>query len=630
MARIGRYEIVSELGRGAMGIVYRARDSKIGRELAIKTVRLAEHADPEEISDLRERLFREAQSAGRLSHPGIVTVFDADEENGLAYFTMELVDGRKLSDYRTSELDSGTRIGFIADLLNMAASALDYAHARDVVHRDIKPANIMVTSSGVKIMDFGVARISSSQLTKTGTIIGTPNYMSPEQVRADPIDGRSDQFSLGVIVYEMLTGRKPFDAPNITSTLFKLVNTDPDPVNSIDPLIPSELQGVVSRALAKDPADRFANCTAFARAFAAAAEVTGAIRTAPQPPPVRPGASAPATTGRHPTVRPTGEERSTGTRPVRTLRSQDAEIATANLPQATAAATGSMEVHDEPAPSRWPVLIFVLVLIAIFVLAVLIIRHPVVLSDPFGLMGQIVREVREEAPAGTADPAGIDTATPAVPPPADSTGQEGAGAAMERAESQVVESVPAGDVPEPPDATGGTDDGPGTAPIEHAAEAPGLESADPVAIPSLSASANAAAVMFTSPVDGVMVTVDDNRSWRCITPCRIADLPLGDHTVVATRNGYGLQRRTITVGTSGLAVNLRLEPIALTLFVSSVPPGARIFLDGRDTGSETNTGLRVDPGTYEVRVVRGDREGSRTVELVEGEIQRVEFRLGAD
>ena len=272
MARIGRYQIVSELGRGAMGVVYRARDPKIGRELAVKTIRLAEHADSKELVGLRKRLFREAQSAGRLSHPGIVTIFDADEEDGLAYFTMELVEGRKLSEYRASELRFDAKVSFVSDLLNMAGSALDYAHARGVVHRDIKPSNIMVTQSGVKIMDFGVARVTSSQLTRTGTVVGTPNYMSPEQVKGEAIDGRSDQFSLGVIAYEILACCRPFQAPNLTATLFKLVNEAPSSIRQLDSRVSPRLEAVVMHALAKNPADRFDSCTAFAAAFATAAE----------------------------------------------------------------------------------------------------------------------------------------------------------------------------------------------------------------------------------------------------------------------------------------------------------------------------------------------------------------------
>jgi len=265
MDQIGRYEILNELGRGAMGVVYLARDTKIGREVAIKTIKLADQADESETERLRERLFREAQSAGRLTHPGIVTIYDVAEEAGLAYITMEFVDGETLQ----AMMDGGRAEDpeFIADVLRQTASALDYAHSKEIVHRDVKPANIMVTGDGiVKITDFGIARISSSQLTQTGTVMGTPSYMSPEQVRGDPIDGASDQFSLGVITYELLTEEKPFAGDSLTAVMFKIVSGEVTPPSNISSRISSPLDAAVLRALSKSGADRFASCAAYAEA----------------------------------------------------------------------------------------------------------------------------------------------------------------------------------------------------------------------------------------------------------------------------------------------------------------------------------------------------------------------------
>ena len=219
-----------------MGVVYKARDPKIGRTIAIKTIRLADKAAESETDKLRERLFREAQSAGRLSHPGIVTIYDVDEEAGLAYITMEFVEGKTLE----TQMDSAPvrDFGFVSDLLSQTAAALDYAHSKEIVHRDIKPANIMVTpDGGIKITDFGIARISSSKLTQTGTVMGTPSYMSPEQVRSDPTDGRSDQFSLAVIGYELVSGQKPFSGESLTSVMFKIVSADPTAPREMNPRI---------------------------------------------------------------------------------------------------------------------------------------------------------------------------------------------------------------------------------------------------------------------------------------------------------------------------------------------------------------------------------------------------------
>jgi serine/threonine-protein kinase len=199
MDRIGRYKIVRELGRGAMGVVYHAIDPNIGRPVAIKTIQLGGPRKPEEQERLRERLFREARSAGILSHPGIVTIYDVEQQGDLAYIAMEYVDGPTLDQYLASEEPVPSERLF--SILAQTAAALDYAHQKGIIHRDIKPANIMIAGDGtVKVTDFGIAKITASeQFTMTGSIVGTPHYMSPEQVQGQPVDGRSDQFSLAVI-----------------------------------------------------------------------------------------------------------------------------------------------------------------------------------------------------------------------------------------------------------------------------------------------------------------------------------------------------------------------------------------------------------------------------------------------
>src|SRR5437588_6042693 len=204
MDRIGRYKIVRELGRGAMGVVYHAIDPNIGRPVAIKTIQLSQGRKPEEMERMRERLFREARSAGMLSHPGIVTIYDVEQQGDLAYIAMEYVDGPTLDQMLSATpLISAERM---FSILGQTAVALDYAHGKSIVHRDIKPANIMIARDGTaKITDFGIAKITTSeQFTMTGSIVGTPHYMSPEQVQGQPVDGRSDQFSLAVITYEAL------------------------------------------------------------------------------------------------------------------------------------------------------------------------------------------------------------------------------------------------------------------------------------------------------------------------------------------------------------------------------------------------------------------------------------------
>jgi serine/threonine-protein kinase len=261
MERIGRYRIVGEIGRGAMGVVYRALDPAIGRTVAIKTIRLNELADATEQARLRERLFREAQSAGILSHPGIVTIYDVAEQDGITYVAMELVDGPTLERLMRTAVPDGQAV---LSVLHQTAAALDYAHRRGIVHRDIKPANIMLhENKTAKITDFGVAKIQSHQLTQAGSVVGTPNYMSPEQIQGQQVDGRSDQFSLAVIAYELLTGEKPFAGESIAALAFRIVREDPAPVQRLNPTLDAPVDGVLRRALSKDPNERYPTCSDF-------------------------------------------------------------------------------------------------------------------------------------------------------------------------------------------------------------------------------------------------------------------------------------------------------------------------------------------------------------------------------
>ena len=262
MEQIGRYKILDEIGRGAMGVVYRAQDPAIGRVVAIKTIRINDLADPSEQSKLRDRLLREAQSAGILSHPGIVTIYDVAEEGGTAYIAMEYVDGPTLDQMVVNEPPDG---GLILDILSQTAAALDYAHKRGIVHRDMKPANIMIHEHSIaKIADFGVARIQSHQMTQAGAMVGTPNYMSPEQIQGQTVNGRSDQFSLAVIAYELLTGEKPFTGESIPALAFKIVQDDPMPVHRINRTLEWPVDTVLKRALSKKPEDRYPTCSDFA------------------------------------------------------------------------------------------------------------------------------------------------------------------------------------------------------------------------------------------------------------------------------------------------------------------------------------------------------------------------------
>ena len=257
IAKLGRYEVVSELGKGAMGIVYLAKDPVIGRLVAIKTIR-ATGNDEDDTQEFRERFVREAQTAGILSHPNIVTIHDIgeDAETQTSFIAMEYIEGKNLKML----LSEKTKFQFeqISEMIAEIAEALDYAHRKGIIHRDVKPANVIITTDGkVKITDFGIAKIASSNLTTTGQFLGTPNYMSPEQVSGAPVDGRSDLFSLGVVLYELLTSKKPFQGDNLTAISYKIVHEDFTPPAQISADVPIEFNEIVARAMAKDPWNRY-------------------------------------------------------------------------------------------------------------------------------------------------------------------------------------------------------------------------------------------------------------------------------------------------------------------------------------------------------------------------------------
>ena len=260
IAKAGRYEIQGELGRGAMGVVYRATDPVIGRPVAVKTIRLSEEGTGLTRNELLSRFQTEARAAGLLTHPNIVVVYDAGEENGLYYITMELVEGKSLQ----SLLDGGHAfpVPRVLRILEQTCSALAFAHERNVVHRDIKPANLMLTADDtVKVTDFGTAKILQfGTVQQTTHVMGTPSYMSPEQVKGRPVDGRSDIFSLGVVLYEMLTGEKPFPGQSITTVIYKIVNEDPVPPRQLNPSVHPGLNEIVLKALAKEPEVRYQSC----------------------------------------------------------------------------------------------------------------------------------------------------------------------------------------------------------------------------------------------------------------------------------------------------------------------------------------------------------------------------------
>ena len=263
-AALGRYEVEGLLGRGSMGAVYLGRDPKIGRQVAIKTMALTQEFEGEALAEARGRFFREAETAGRLQHPGIVTIFDAGEDQGLAWIAMEYLRGHDLQRYTQPG-----RLLPVADVLAIVArvaEALAYAHSQGVVHRDIKPANVMVdaASDSVKVTDFGIARIADTSRTRTGLVLGTPSFMSPEQMAGRRVDGRSDLYSLGVMLFQLLTGALPFRSESMAKLMFQIANEPAPDVRGLRPELPQALADSVALALEKRPEVRYADGSQFA------------------------------------------------------------------------------------------------------------------------------------------------------------------------------------------------------------------------------------------------------------------------------------------------------------------------------------------------------------------------------
>jgi serine/threonine protein kinase len=250
LRRIGRYELMEKIGKGGMGLVYRGRDTVIGRIVAVKML----VSDIDVSEETRERFFREARSAGQLMHRNIVTIYDFGEENGRAYIVMELLTGESLAGLlaRNDHQPLERQI----EMMTRICEGLAFAHSRGIVHRDVKPANLFMTVDGqLKVLDFGVARIASSKLTRSGLIVGTPDYMSPEQVMGKVVDARSDVFAAGAVFYQLLGGRKPFEAKRLPQVLNNVMKENPPPLS--EDQAPAELAAIIMKALEKDPAQRY-------------------------------------------------------------------------------------------------------------------------------------------------------------------------------------------------------------------------------------------------------------------------------------------------------------------------------------------------------------------------------------
>ena len=638
MDHIGRYEILAELGRGAMGVVYKARDPKIGRTIAIKTIKLADKAAESETDKLRERLFREAQSAGRLSHPGIVTIYDVDEEAGMAYITMEFVEGETLETLMES--NSASDFEFIADLVSQTAAALDYAHSKEIVHRDIKPANIMVTSDGgIKITDFGIARISSSKLTQTGTVMGTPSYMSPEQVRSDPTDGRSDQFSLAVICYELVTGQKPFSGESLTSVMFKIVSAEAIAPSELHSGVSKELSAVILRALSKDAAERYTSCQAFAEAAAkgcASVVDAGPLTRRFEKP-------APAET---PTVGAAETEDADRVEAPRELEETAPADAPRSLPPLPERST-TREEH--PGRLRWWMWPAALLAVLMAICGVWLSQQ----ENPGNILLQL---------AGGLIPSsgGEVTEVPQLAPVPDSEGGEDSGAPEgseqpgESGSGQVPGAFDSGPTPgsaKPPApadkgpsgesttsvAASGSADVPAGEPT-HPAPPPAAPSlASPPPKPKTTASTRPAParpkpasrlveINLVSDRPGARVVIDRKTQWSCVAPCTL-EIPRGNHQAMASLAGFEPHRRSFKLTSEPMDLGFELRQITGTLMVSSDPSGADVYVNGKKMASKTNSMLKLPPGYHLVRVEKDGAVAERSIEIGQNDLATRQFSL---
>ena len=557
-----------------MGVVYRAEDPAIGRTVAIKTIRFSDWTDPGERERLRERLLREAQSAGALSHPGIVTIYDVAEEDGMVFVFMEFVNGPTLEKLITSDQLPDRKT--LLDILRQTAAALDYAHRRGIVHRDIKPANIMIDEDGTaKITDFGVARIVSQQMTHTGAMTGTPSYMSPEQIQGHPIDGRADQFALAVIAYEILTGEKPFVADSLAGLVYRIVREEPIAPQRLNPTLNATFETVLRRALSKEPDKRYPTCSSFIQALYAACDTAKGWR--PLPP------------GRSQTM---------------------ATVAVADAPAIPEPSLDSVEL---PAPHKRSLLKGLLIGAGAGFVALAVI---------FAIPG-LIRE--DNAAPGMSEP---NRAAVPSKPPAPAGNLAGALGEPQNAAAEIARLRDETDSVSPEELEQGNreaeeEEAPPPRPAASASR-----TAEPAEVtPATSGGSLDHMVQITTTPSGATLILDNNPELTCITPCAVP-MQEGRHTVIARLKGYRESLKIFNVPQDTYVV-VGLEMLAGTLVIRTVPEGASIYIDGKLQNQVTPAVLRLPVGIRKLRLVKnGLPAQSDEVEIRDGAIKNYEYYWG--
>jgi len=610
--RIGRYEIVSELGRGAMGVVYKAVDPNIGRTVAIKTVHLTAAGGSAATEELVKRFQREARAAGVLSHPNIVTIYDAGQEQGVFYIAMEYVEGETLQEIIAR---GPLMVEFATSIVEDVGAALDLAHSREIIHRDVKPANIMIANGRAKVMDFGVARIASSTATATGTVIGTPSYMSPEAVKGMKIDGRADVFSLGVVLYEMLTGQRPFAGDSIPSVIYHIVGTEPERATTINPQLHNGIDLVLIKALAKAPGERYQTCSELSRDLKnfrllkpPATAVAAAVSAPASPPTVERTLAPPMVSG--------------------TVAMSPATVAVPAPPRPPAAAPAQAPKSKAPLLATMAVLLIALA------------------GGGLWWKSRQVGPVAQAPAATPATPTPAPAATapgiPAAAPPVVEEHDVMIAANVEGAEIHVDGKTKAAWVtPHRIRLRDGahqvevTKDGykPANKPLKLTAEGPKSL--------SFTLAALSADVEITSTPRGATVMID-GAEQSTQTPAKYT-MAFGEHSVEVRKQGFRPDARTLKVDASTFGVAVQLQRangkgLAATgpgagnsqgrVRVLTRPPGSKIMVDMELTNYESPVNFALPVGWHKITVRhKGLQPVSRDVEIKAGQMAEVEINL---
>jgi serine/threonine-protein kinase len=571
--KIGRYEIRGELGRGAMGVVYKATDPTIGRTVALKTMRLDVHAEKHE--DMLRRFQNEAKAAGALSHPNIVTIYDAAEADGIFYIAMEYIEGTTLSSLLHDRRSVSAQE--IVDIGAQICAGLQYAHFRKVIHRDIKPPNIMIAPNNVvKIMDFGIAKAGAS-MTNTGEVLGTPHYMSPEQVRGQDLDGRSDLFSTGVLLYEMTTGEKPFAGQNVTSVIYKIVNEQPIPPREVDVSIHPGLSMVITKCLAKNPEDRYQDANDLATALKSYKIVSVPQQLSTGKAPIAPSAPVSA-------PKPIAPPRPAATQVVPAQPFPNAPVTT---PRSAAAAKPALvrdwpveipvQRRSESSQSRKTVTLFV-VLAAALVAGALAIRVFKSSSN--------TASVQPERTAAALQPQ-----KPLPVPP---------GHRANRDEQETAANT----------------DSVGSDRMATSVKTPVPE----VGVGDL---------RITSNPPGAQITVDGVTQAYYVTPFNTPPIKSGMHTLTATIAGLPPQTREVEVFARRRTItDFQLTGDKAIYNIASAPQGAEILIDGSPTGARTPAQVPLKAGAHKITFrMDGFDPVELTTQSAPGEIVNVAPRL---